>query len=70
MKKGNRKKGLLVFFTADEYEYLKLKAKATGYSMATLVRLGTFRAAWQSELKCFRQMAAGTWDKPNGTGKR
>lgn len=49
-KKTGKKKGLLVFYTPDEMEYLRLWAKIEGYSMASLIRMSLFKANWKNEL--------------------
>jgi hypothetical protein len=55
MKKDKRKKGLLVFFTADESEYLARLSKDTGYSRAALIRLRAFKPGWVNELWKLRE---------------
>ena len=54
MKKGNRKKGLLIYFTPDEREYLTRLSKDTGYSCATLIRMKVFKSGWETKLAILR----------------
>jgi len=54
MKKTNRKKGLLVFFTPDEREYLTRLSRDTGYSCTSLIRMQIFKSGWEKNLIALR----------------